>query len=262
MEQDYTSPQIFRFGDVNATDLYLSYADAFPQPVMSLARFRELYFEAMPLNKRFSFGCRIDDEIVAFALCRELPDKEIYILLCGVRQKYQNQGLLTALIDQIAHEARQAGFSQISLDVNEENTSAIQAFGSLGFVPGELLSSFYRFPRFYKGELSLSAITRAGFEDAVLDKLSESLAEHLTYYKVLSRGSIEVGHVVLHESRHQIVFFKLNKKYHNASPAFFDLLATRVNCTYIFKSSEDQLLSGYGFKKIISQITMIKSLNE
>ena len=168
MALDFTNEQLFRFKDLDATDLYLSYIDSFPPPVMSLARFREIYFESMPFNRRYSFGYKEEGIIPGFLLTRELAEKEVYILLSAVRPAYRKRGLLRAMVDRLVIEAKGTGICAISLDVDVQNPGARQAFSQLGFESGETHSSLFRFPKNYSGILQLRPSSPDKFENCLL----------------------------------------------------------------------------------------------
>lgn len=261
MAPDFTNVQLFRFKDIDATDLYLSYIEAFPPPVMSLARFREIYFESMPFNRRYSFGYREDGVIPGFVLTRELANKEIYIMLSAVRPEFRKMGLLRAMIDRLVHEAEGMGMREISLDVDVQNPGAQQAFLQLGFQAADTHASLFRFPRNYNGLLQLRPSVPTKFDEVPIDKLSASLLEHLRFYEVYNRQK-KVARVILNEERHQIVYFHTMKEQDDFAGEVLDLVASKANCNYIFHSSDEEQWGRLGFKTIIRQVSMQRKLNE
>ena len=61
--------------------------------------------------------------------------KQAYVFLLFVEKAHRRQGLGSALMTHAHTWAKQQGYSQMSLQVFEQNTSAIQLYQKLGYTP-------------------------------------------------------------------------------------------------------------------------------
>ncbi|CAF1176949.1 unnamed protein product [Adineta ricciae] len=70
-------------------------------------------------------------------------NQSIYIMLFGVQQTNQNQGVGTYLLQTVIQWAHQAGYQHIHLDVFVENYKAIGLYEKVGFQKYKFLPNYY-----------------------------------------------------------------------------------------------------------------------
>jgi len=84
----------------------------------------------------------IDNKIVAFIQYEDIYDRfeldNIYVL-----KEYRNKGIAKLLMEYMINDGKSKKINNITLEVNEENTSAINLYKKYGFVEKAVRNNYY-----------------------------------------------------------------------------------------------------------------------
>lgn len=72
---------------------------------------------------------------------------EGYIFNVAVREKYRNNGIATALINELVTYGKKNNFSFITLEVRESNLPAISLYSKFGFIKAGERKDYYSNPK-------------------------------------------------------------------------------------------------------------------
>lgn len=93
------------------------------------------------INNKEIFIAKIDEKIVGYVLLSSKERKQngyryrkqLDIDAIGVDRNYRNQGIGTKLINYVKKYAKEKGYTDLRLTVNEENKNAIHLYEKMGF---------------------------------------------------------------------------------------------------------------------------------
>lgn len=96
------------------------------------------YFENIYFNKNNNLLIAlINDEIVGYVFAKEIENDETIksVLIDGlfVKEEYRNQGIASALIENIVKVIKEKGITAIKIKVMSNNTNAIHLYQKYGF---------------------------------------------------------------------------------------------------------------------------------
>ena len=101
--------------------------------------FTDEFHQQIKSGNRISFVYKIDGEFIGqgdLVLDKEgytIPNKRIYLSRLIVKKEYRNQGIGSAITDYLISQARDWGYSEISLGVDCDNENAIHLYNKMGF---------------------------------------------------------------------------------------------------------------------------------
>ena len=86
---------------------------------------------------------KLDDEIIGFAGIKLVMD-EADIMNIVTKKSYRNQGIGTLLLENLISICQNLNLSSISLEVNEDNQTAIHLYKKLGFKEIGIRKNYYK----------------------------------------------------------------------------------------------------------------------
>ncbi|MFP4465599.1 MAG: ribosomal protein S18-alanine N-acetyltransferase [Candidatus Goldiibacteriota bacterium] len=84
-----------------------------------------------------------DDEILGYAAADMIVDYA-HILNLTVKEEYRRKGIAKAFLEKIEREAGKRDFSSVTLEVNENNNSALELYKRAGYIIKGKRPLFYR----------------------------------------------------------------------------------------------------------------------
>ena len=104
--------------------------------------FKTLYYEVIINENSTFFGMFIDDELFGYIGYWFINDN-IDIINIAVRDKFKRQGIATKLFDSLLISTRHLNPKTITLEVNVNNTKAINLYKKLGFTSLRRIKNYY-----------------------------------------------------------------------------------------------------------------------
>ena len=104
--------------------------------------FKTLYYEVIINENSTFFGMFIDDELVGYIGYWFINDN-IDIINIAVRDKFKRQGIATKLFDSLLIYTKHLSPKTITLEVNVNNTKAINLYKKLGFTSLRRIKNYY-----------------------------------------------------------------------------------------------------------------------
>ena len=86
---------------------------------------------------------KLDDEIIGFAGIKLVMD-EADIMNIVTKKSYRNQGIGTLLLENLISICQNLNLSSLSLEVNEDNQTAIHLYKKLGFKEIGIRKNYYK----------------------------------------------------------------------------------------------------------------------
>lgn len=86
---------------------------------------------------------KLDDEIIGFAGIKLVMD-EADIMNIVTKKSYRNQGIGTLLLENLISICQNLNLSSLSLEVNEDNQTAIHLYKKLGFKEIGIRKKYYK----------------------------------------------------------------------------------------------------------------------
>ena len=89
--------------------------------------------EQLEQNYRYYFVCNMDDEKVGF-IGFYPREEDLYLSKFYLNKNYRGKGIAMDMFEFVKSQAKQLGFSSITLNVNKNNAIAIRAYEKLGLI--------------------------------------------------------------------------------------------------------------------------------
>lgn len=140
-------PRIRPFGDDVSEATRLAHNEAFAGHWGSTARTREAWDEMVSARSFRAADSRVvvdDGVVLAYVLCGQWVERELYISLVGTRPEARGQGLgRAALVTTVADAAASGRYDVVDLSVDSDNpTGAGGLYASAGFRPVRTVATF------------------------------------------------------------------------------------------------------------------------
>ena len=102
----------------------------------------DTFEEELKNNNSYYLVGKINNEIVGFAGIKIVLD-EADIMNVVTRKTYRNQGISSIILEKLISYAKQNGIKKLTLEVNEQNISAIHLYKKFNFKEIALRKNYY-----------------------------------------------------------------------------------------------------------------------
>ena len=128
-----------------ATEEDLESISSIEQRVMTMAWTYQSFAEALSQNYTLFYVCEIDGIIAGYGIFYLMPP-EAELPDIVVAEEFRRQGIARGLLEILLAKAKEAGVSDVFLEVRINNESAEKLYRSFGFEETGIRKNFYRDP--------------------------------------------------------------------------------------------------------------------